>query len=65
MMGSRFFVDQSVRDYRDVLGEVDVPVLVCLGEDESLLETAGVEYVAEHTPGAELERFAESCSAGS
>lgn len=65
MMGGWFFVDQSVRDYRDVLGEVDVPALVCLGKDESLLETGGVEYVAEHTPGAELERFAESCSAGS
>lgn len=57
---SAIFFDQSVRDYREVLGEIDVPTLVCLGEDETLLETGGVEYIAEHTPGAELERFSES-----
>ena len=57
---SAIFFDQSVRDYRDVLGNIDVPTLVCLGEDETLLETAGVEYVAEHTPDAELEHFSKS-----
>jgi pimeloyl-ACP methyl ester carboxylesterase len=57
---SAILFDQSVRDYRDVLERVDVPTLVCLGEDETLLGTAGVEYVAERTPGAEVERFADS-----
>jgi non-heme chloroperoxidase len=57
---SAILFDQSVRDYRDVLAAVDVPTLVCLGEDETLVATGGVEYVAEHTPGAELERFTES-----
>lgn len=57
---SAILFDQSVRDYRDVLGEVDVPTLVCLGADETLLETAGVEHVAERTPDADLERFANS-----
>ena len=57
---SAILFDQSVRDYRDVLPTVDVPTLVCIGEDETLLDTAGVEYVAEHTPDAEVERFAHS-----
>lgn len=52
--------DQSVRDYRDVLDRVDVPTLVCLGESEAVLTVESVEYVAEHTPDAELERFPES-----
>lgn len=52
--------DQSVRDYRSVLGDVDVPTLVCLGESEGVLGTESVEYVADHTPNAELERFSES-----
>lgn len=46
---SAILFDQFVRDYRDVLPNIDVPALVCLGEDGTLLETAGVEYVAEHT----------------
>jgi pimeloyl-ACP methyl ester carboxylesterase len=57
---SAILFDQSVRDYRPVLGAVDVPTLVCLGEGESVLEAGSVEYVAEHTPDAELERFSES-----
>lgn len=57
---SAILFDQSVRDYRDVLEAVDVPTLVCVGEDDTLLDPAGVEYVAEQTPGAELERFAAS-----
>ncbi|MFB6133753.1 MAG: alpha/beta fold hydrolase [Halanaeroarchaeum sp.] len=57
---STILFDQSVRDYRDVLSTVDVPTLVCLGADETLLETRGVEYVAEETPEATLERFEES-----
>jgi non-heme chloroperoxidase len=57
---SAILFDQSVRDYRDVLPAVDVPTLVCIGEDETLLETAGVEFVAEHTPDATVEWFEDS-----
>lgn len=57
---SAILFDQSVRDYRNVLGEIDIPTLVCLGEDGALLDPAGVEYVAERTPEADLERFVES-----
>ena len=57
---SAILFDQSVRDYRSALSKVDVPTLVCVGEDETLLETGGVEYVAEHTPDAELVWFENS-----
>lgn len=57
---SAILFDQSVRDYRDVLGDIDIPTLVCVGEDDTLLDPAGVEYVAERTPDADLKRFAES-----
>lgn len=57
---SAILFDQSVRDYRDVLGAVDVPTLVCVGEDDALVDPAGVAYVADHTPDATVERFAAS-----
>ncbi|MFC7325901.1 alpha/beta fold hydrolase [Halorubrum rutilum] len=57
---SAILFDQSVRDYRRIVPEVDVPTLVCLGEDETMLENAGVEYVGEKTPDAEVERFSNS-----
>jgi len=57
---SAIFFDQSVRDYRDVLGDVDIPTLVCVGEDDTLLDPAGVEYIADQTPNATLERFTDS-----
>jgi pimeloyl-ACP methyl ester carboxylesterase len=57
---SAVLFDQSVRDYRSVLERVDVPTLVCVGEAESVLEVESVEYVAEHTPDAEIEYFTES-----
>jgi pimeloyl-ACP methyl ester carboxylesterase len=57
---SAILFDQSVRDYRDVLPTIDVPTLVCIGEDDTLLDPAGVEYVADRTPEAEVERFSRS-----
>lgn len=57
---SAILFDQSMRDYRSVLPAVDVPTLVCLGEDEKLLETGGVEDAAAQMPEASLERFANS-----
>ncbi|WP_049906083.1 alpha/beta fold hydrolase [Halorubrum californiense] len=57
---SAILFDQSVRDYRGVVPDVDVPTLVCLGEDETMLENGGVEYIADKTVDAELERFTNS-----
>jgi pimeloyl-ACP methyl ester carboxylesterase len=44
----------------DDLAIVDVPTLVCAGEDDTLLDPAGVVYVAEHTPDTTVERFERS-----
>lgn len=49
-----------MRDYREVLPTVNVPTLICLGEDEKLLGTGGVEDAAAQMPEASLERFTNS-----
>ena len=51
---------ELLRDYRDVLPEIDVPMLVCAGADETWRTVASVEYVAELVPNAEFELFEES-----
>ena len=51
---------ELLRDYRDVLPEVDVPTLVCAGADEKWRSVASVRYAAELLPDARFERFAES-----
>lgn len=49
--------DQSVRDYRNVLSEVTIPTLVCIGEDDKLISPVGVDYVADSMPNTERVRF--------
>lgn len=51
---------ELMRDYRDVLPEIDVPMLVCAGADETWRRVASVEYVADLVPDARFERFEES-----
>ena len=51
---------ELMRDYRDVLPEVDVPTLVCAGADETWRSVASVEYAAELLPDAEFELFENS-----
>ena len=51
---------ELLRDYRDVLPEIDVPMLVCAGADEKWRTVASVEYVTELVSDAEFELFAES-----
>lgn len=51
---------ELMRDYRDVLPEIDVPTLVCAGADEKWRSVASVEYAAELVPNAEFERFEDS-----
>ena len=51
---------ELLRDYRDVLPAIDVPVLVCAGADEKWRSVASVEYAAELVPNAEFELFEES-----
>lgn len=49
-----------LRDYRDVLPEIDVPTLVCAGADETWRSVASVEYAAELVPDAEFALFEDS-----
>ena len=51
---------ELMRDYRDVLPEIDVPMLVCAGADEKWRSVASVEYAAELIPDARFELFEES-----
>ena len=51
---------ELLRDYRDVLPEIDVPVLVCAGADEKWRSVPAVEYAAELIPNARFELFEES-----
>jgi non-heme chloroperoxidase len=52
--------DQSVQDYRDVLGDIDVPTLVCWGRHDNLLPVSGAAHLGQHIPGAEVVIFEES-----
>ena len=49
-----------LRDYRDVLLDIDVPTLVCAGADEKWRSVASVEYAAELLPDARFELFEDS-----
>lgn len=49
-----------MRDYRNVLPEIDVPTLVCAGADEKWRGVANVKYAAELIPDARFELFEES-----
>lgn len=49
-----------IRDYREVLRGLDVPVLVCAGADEKWRSVASVEFAAELIPNSRFELFEES-----
>lgn len=51
---------EFMRDYRDVLPEIDVPTLVCAGADEKWRSVESVEYTAELIPDTQFERFEDS-----
>ncbi|WP_232688043.1 alpha/beta fold hydrolase [Halobacterium zhouii] len=50
----------AMRDYRDVLPEIDVPTLVCAGADEKWRGVANVRYAAELIPDVQFELFEQS-----
>ncbi|HKJ57985.1 MAG TPA: alpha/beta hydrolase [Halobacteriales archaeon] len=52
--------DCTFRDYRAVLPDLDVPMLVCAGTDEEWRSVASVEYAAELAPDARVEHFEAS-----
>lgn len=51
---------ELLRDYRDVLPQIDVTTLVCAGVDEKWRSLESVEYAARLLPDARFERFEES-----
>ncbi len=57
---SAIILDATMRDYRDVLPDVDVPMLVCAGADEKWRSVPAVRDVAESVPEASFELFEES-----
>jgi non-heme chloroperoxidase len=60
VIGSTILLDQTLRDYRDFLPQVDVPSLVLFGEDDKLTSPRAGTYIADRIPGARLQTFAES-----
>lgn len=60
IQGALLFAMLYLRDYRDVLSEIDVPTLVCAGADEKWRSVASVEYVAELVSNAQFELFESS-----
>lgn len=57
---SAVLFDYSMRDYRDVLPDIDLPTLVCAGRDEKWRTVAAVRDVADRFPNAEFELFEAS-----
>ena len=60
IQGSLLFALVYMRDYRDVLREVDVPTLVCAGADEKWRSVAAVEHVTDLVPDTQFELFENS-----
>ncbi|WP_436935812.1 alpha/beta fold hydrolase [Halovenus marina] len=57
IQGALLFGLLYLRDYREVLAEIDVPTLVCAGADEKWRSVASVRYVAEIVSHAQFELF--------
>ena len=57
--GTCILLDQSLQDYRDVVGAYQLPTLLAWGRDEKLIPVASGECLAERVPG-ELVVFERS-----
>lgn len=57
--GTCILLDQSLQDYRDVIGSYSLPTLLTWGRDEKLVPVASGEWLAERIPG-ELVLFERS-----
>jgi len=57
--GTCILLDQSLQDYRDVIGSYELPTLLTWGRDEKLVPVASGEWLAERIPG-ELVVFERS-----
>ncbi len=59
-IASAILFDQSVQDYRPMLGMVTVPTLLCFGRHDKFVPLAGVECLQHHLPRARLVIFENS-----
>ena len=59
-IASAILVDQTLRDYRDFLPQIEVPALVLFGEDDKLTSPRAGQYIAGAIPGARLQTFPNS-----
>ncbi len=60
VIASAILVDQTLRDYREFLPQIDVPALVLFGTDDKLTSPRAGEYIAARIRGARLQTFAHS-----
>jgi non-heme chloroperoxidase len=60
VIASTILLDQTLRDYRDFLPQIEVPALVLFGEDDKLTSPRAGEYIAKRIPGARLQTFGSS-----
>jgi pimeloyl-ACP methyl ester carboxylesterase len=59
-IASTILFDQTVQDYRPLLGSITIPTLLTFGRDEKLIPVAAAEHLAEQIAGAQLVMFEES-----
>jgi non-heme chloroperoxidase len=59
-IASAILLDQTLRDYRDLLPHIEVPALVLFGEDDKLTSPRAGWYIAEAIPAAKLKTFPNS-----
>ena len=60
VVANSILFDQTTRDYRDMLGDIDVPTLLCFGADEKLVPVAAGEHLRSAIPKSELVVFEQS-----
>jgi non-heme chloroperoxidase len=60
VIASTILLDQTLRDYRSFLPQIDVPALVLFGEDDKLTSPRAGAFIADRIPDARLRTFAAS-----
>lgn len=60
-VASAILFDQSVVDYRDTLGAIRVPTLLCFGKEEKLIPVAAGQHLNNNIPQSKLVIFKDSC----
>ncbi|MFO8076928.1 MAG: alpha/beta hydrolase [Egibacteraceae bacterium] len=57
---AQIMADHTNLDWRDLLPRITMPALVIIGEKSLIWGPGGAEFPAEHIPGAQVARFADS-----